>query len=331
MFVAGKYSIIAMVMMMMVMSSSDISLSSEFTLSGTSKESFFKPAIDKLLEKGVDTAFLEKIVNHSNTEFNERFVRINVTGFLGKTDYSSHYNNTSVSKSKSFLDENIALLQLAESKYGVPKEVITSVLWVETRHGNYLGNSHVASVYLSTALCNEKQFLEMNLSNLREKHSGTKEELVKLEEKIIERSIRKSNWAIEQIIALEKIDRISPIGALELKGSWAGAFGISQFIPSSYISWAVDGDSDGKINLFTLPDAIFSVANYLRSNGWANDDESQRKAVFHYNNSSAYVDAVLKLASLITSKPTIDSIDSGSILPALEKENKAQTGGDLDY
>lgn len=329
MFLSSKYGIVSIVMMMMIMSSSKISLSSDMKLFNESKKVVFSPVIEKLTSKGVSKDFIEKIVNHPNTEFNERFVKINVTGFLNKADYSSHYNNLSVNKSKEFLKNNIELLELAELKYGVPKEVITSVLWVETRHGNFLGNSHVASVYLSTALCSEQKYIDMNIQNLREKFKGSKDELTALETKIYERSNKKSNWAIEQIIALEKIDKISPISSLDLKGSWAGAFGISQFIPSSYVSWAVDGDGDGEINLFNLHDAVFSVANYLKSNGWGESNEARRAAVFHYNNSNAYVDAVLKLATLITPNHKKKTGEQNDVsLPSLEIEQKAQSGGD---
>lgn len=328
MFFKSKYGIVIVAMMMMVMSSSKISLSSDVLLPETVQTEFFAPVIEKLLANGVSPQFIDKIINNEGTEFNERFVRINVTGYLSKADYSSHYNNLSVKKSKEFLQSNNELLELAELKYGIPKEVITSVLWVETKHGNYLGNSHVISVYLSTAMCTEKQYMEMNLKNLHEKFDGSSEELEKLEAKLYERSNKKVNWAIEQIIALEKIDSSSPVPALDLKGSWAGAFGISQFIPSSYVSWAVDGNGDGKVNLFDLPDAIFSVANYLKSNGWGDDEEARRSAVFHYNNSSAYVDAVLKLANKIAEVVPLD--DSNNHLPQLERPNRAQAGGD-DY
>jgi membrane-bound lytic murein transglycosylase B len=328
MFVKSKYCVVVIVMTTFVMTSSKISLSSDKILSEMNKYDFFRPVITQLLEKGVDKQFIEKIINHSSTEFDERFVRINVTGYLNKADYSSHYNKLSISKSKNFLKENRDLLELAELKYDVPKEVIASVLWVETRHGNYLGNSHVVSVYLSTAMCGEKQYIDMNIRNLHDKFKGSSSELSELEKKIHDRSLKKSNWAVEQIAALEKLDAVSPVSALELKGSWAGAFGISQFIPSSYISWAVDGNGDGKINLYSLPDAVFSVANYLKSNGWGESDEQKRSAVFHYNNSSAYVDAVLKLASYIEEKPVI--ITQPEIVPQTEDINRAQAGGD-DY
>ncbi|HPU23830.1 MAG TPA: lytic transglycosylase domain-containing protein, partial [Candidatus Kapabacteria bacterium] len=85
-----------------------------------------------------------------------------------------------------------------------------------------------------------------------------------------------------------------PIG--DIYGSWAGAFGIPQFLPSSYVKYAIDGNNDGVVDLFNLSDAVFSVANYLKSHGWGEMLSEQRKAIFAYNNSTAYVDAVMKLA-----------------------------------
>jgi len=55
----------------------------------------------------------------------------------------------------------------------------------------------------------------------------------------------------------------------ELKGSWAGAMGQTQFLPSSYLSWAVDFDKDGRRNIWSSePDVFGSIANYLRGHGW---------------------------------------------------------------
>ncbi len=265
-------------------------------LAKESSEHFFSPVIQKLIEKNADSAFVMKLVNHKSVEFDDKFVKINVTGYLKKPDYTPHYNERAQKKSRDFLKNNLALLQRAEDKYGVPKEVITSVLWIETRHGGYLGYNHVVSVYLSTAMANEPEYVKMNIESLKDKFDGSAEELKKLEKKIKARAKKKSNWAVSQLLALEKMEKISPIDIFELEGSWAGAFGMSQFLPDSYIRWAADGNYDGQINLFEVEDAVFSVANYLKVNGWGNTEKEQRKAIFHYNNSSAYVDAVLKLA-----------------------------------
>ncbi len=264
------------------------------------KEEFFAPVIKKFLGKGGDSAFIYYLVNHRNTTFDESFVKINVTGYLKKHDYSHNYSTYSVKKAKAFLRENEQILVKAERKYGVPKEVITSVIWVETKFGKFLGRSHVPSVYFSTAMANEDEFIRMNIDELHSNFDGSEEETKKLERKIKSRAERKTEWALEQLLALQKIYRDSLLNITDLEGSWAGAFGLSQFLPSSYVRWAVDGNEDGRIDLFDMDDAVFSVANYLKSNGWGNTRKAKRKAVYHYNNSSDYVDAVFELASRIT-------------------------------
>lgn len=298
MFGKRKYYILIFMAATIVLSSSKIMYSTNFADKDLSKLEFFRPVIEQLVAQGVDSNFIFELIYDKRTSFDERYVKINVTGFLNKADYSSHYNTRSVNSTVKFLETNLATLQLAEMQYGVPKEIIASILWIETRHGSYLGNHHIASVYLSTAMCNQPEYIRLNLENLNKNFKGDKSELERLQERIYQRSERKANWAIEQLIAMEKIHSNLPNHVLDIRGSWAGAFGISQFLPASYMNWAVDGNGDGVIDLFNVEDAIFSVANYLVSNGWGNEYENMRAAVFHYNNSNAYVDAVLKLADL---------------------------------
>lgn len=302
MFGKRKYITIAMIALLLVLSSSKIMFSTNFADKELSKADFFKPIVEILIPRGIDTNFLNEMIYDTRTQFDEKYVKINVTGFLTKADYSSHYNNRSVGNTVKFLDENAATLQLAELQYGVPKEVIASILWIETRHGSYLGNHHIASVYLSTAMCNQPEYIELNIENLKSTFKGNDEEFEELKTKILQRSEKKANWAIDQLLAMEKVNTLLPNPILDIRGSWAGAFGISQFLPSSFVSWAVDGNGDGIIDLFNTEDAIFSVANYLVANGWGIEQEQRRAAVFHYNNSSAYVDAVLKLADLAASQ-----------------------------
>lgn len=263
------------------------------------KDLMFEPLFAQAAEAGVDSVFLRKLIDYSGTSFKMKYVKINVSGFLKKPDYSHNYNKNAVKKSMIFYDKNFDLLDSAERKYSVPKEVITSIMWVETRHGGYLGKHHIPSVYLSTATANDSAHIEFNKDVLRDGFKGSKAKLKKLETKIEKRAARKSKWAMKQIKALQQIDRDSSLNVLNIIGSWAGAFGQSQFLPTSYLSYAVDGDGDGDIDLFSTPDAIFSVANYLKSNGWRKSMKSHKKAVFHYNNSKAYVAAVLKLAEKI--------------------------------
>ncbi len=297
-----KYFILWTVLI--IVSSAKISLS--LNDSQTEKLKFFKPVIHNLLKSGVDSAFIYRIILDDRTQFDEKYTDITVyrnpsakrdyTKPNPKSRYAQNYNSYSVKKSKEFLQEYYPQLKKAEKIHGVPKEVITSILWVETRHGSYLGNSHVISVYLSLAMAGQKEYFEKNRDNLHKRYNSYKDEFPELDTKLEQKTAEKTNWAIDQIKALEVMDSISPIDVMDLRGSWAGAFGLSQFIPSSYVSWAVDGNGDGKINLFDPEDAIFSVANYLKINGWGKTVKEQRDAVFHYNHSNDYVDSVLLLA-----------------------------------
>ncbi len=257
----------------------------------------FASVADTLITRGIDTAFLMKMLNEPRLKFEENLVKINVTGPIKKADYSSHYNKQSVKKCKEFIAKNLPILEAAEQKFLVPKEAIVAIMWVETKFGTVLGKNYVPSTFFSVALAGTPENIEKNIEAMRAaRQPGDTADVRALEKKIEERARKKSNWAFGELLALDTLQKRSPISALELYGSSAGAFGMSQFLPSSYVRWAADGDGDGKVNLFDVPDAVFSIGNYLKVNGWGVERAEQEKAVFHYNNSKDYVAAILKLA-----------------------------------
>jgi membrane-bound lytic murein transglycosylase B len=191
-------------------------------------------------------------------------------------------------------------LKDAEKKYGVPSEVITSILWVETKFGSYTGKYYVPSVFFTIALAAEPENIEKNKQALRaENPPPDASELDSLDKRIIARAQKKAKWAFGEILALDTIRKLYHKDYTSLYGSTAGAFGWSQFLPSSYVRWSVDGDSDGDRDLFSSHDAIHSIANYLKINGWGPEVKDHEKAVYHYNNSNDYVNAVLTLARKI--------------------------------
>ncbi|TIM61792.1 MAG: lytic murein transglycosylase, partial [Mesorhizobium sp.] len=80
---------------------------------------------------------------------------------------------------------------------------------------------------------------------------------------------RRSKFARTQLIAALKILQRGDIDKSHLSGSWAGAMGHTQFIPTSYQAYAVDMDGDGKRDIWnSIPDALATAANLLRKNGW---------------------------------------------------------------
>lgn len=245
---------------------------------------------------GIDSSFMAALMNDPATTFDSSLVRINVTNFAKRPDYSHNYNAFSVQKAKAFLAEHDSLLRSCERRYGVSRHVIAAILWVETKYGRYTGNHHLPSVYLSVALASDSTFIERNVETVvagRPMETSSVDSVRKL---IQAKAERKALWAIDQLRALEWMSRTGRIDVHQLRGSWAGAFGLSQFIPSSFQRWARDGDGDGDVDLFDITDAAHSVANYLRENGWSDTEASRRAAVYHYNNSNDYVDAVLTLA-----------------------------------
>ena len=88
----------------------------------------FQSAIDSLIQREVDTNFIKKYINSDRLVFSDRYIKINVTGYLNKADYSYVTNQNSINKSKEFLKKNQLTLIATENKFGVPKEIITAIL-----------------------------------------------------------------------------------------------------------------------------------------------------------------------------------------------------------
>ncbi len=134
-----------------------------------------------------------------------------------------------------FWEENQALLDKASKEYGVPPEIIVAIIGVETRYGNYMGNYPVLDALSTLAFTYPQRaaFFRKQLEHFL---------LLRLEERI---------------------------DAAQVNGSYAGAIGMPQFIPSSYRDFAVDFDGDGQRDLVnSRADAIGSVANYFHRHGW---------------------------------------------------------------
>jgi len=143
-----------------------------------------------------------------------------------------------IDQGKAFLDEHRVVLEHATDVYGVPANVIAAIIGVETFYGRITG-SYTVLESLSTLA-----FDYPPRSSFFKKELGEFLELSFAE-----------NWPTDTI-----------------KGSYAGAMGVPQFISSSYRHYAVDFDGDGQRDLFnSIADVVGSVANYLAKHGWVRD------------------------------------------------------------
>ncbi len=136
-----------------------------------------------------------------------------------------------------FMAEHLELLEQAESTYGVPKEFIVSIIGVETSYGRITGSYRVLDALTTLAF-------------------------------YYPRRAPYFRGELGRFLRLP-IDHGIDLALTEVKGSYAGAMGWGQFMPTSYATWAVDGDGDGTIDLWgSVADITASVANYLRDHGW---------------------------------------------------------------
>jgi membrane-bound lytic murein transglycosylase B len=186
-----------------------------------------------------------------------------------------------VEKGRRFLAERQSLLTKAENTYGVSKEVITAILTVESDLGNKTGKYPVFNVFSSLAVMDTPEVISM----------------LSLDTRLMGRLQKKAAWGRSELIAFLTYCQQNRLDPLTVKGSWAGAFGFSQFLPSSILRSGADGNRDGCVDLFCYEDAVFSIGNYLQKAGFRMGNRaSWSKAIHAYNHSDPYVETVLTLA-----------------------------------
>ncbi|WP_339904157.1 lytic murein transglycosylase B [Pseudomonas guineae] len=151
-------------------------------------------------------------------------------------DYRSIFiTDARINKGVEFWKQHEATLARAEAEYGVSAQVIVAIIGVETSYGGNTGSYRVMDA-LSTLAFDYPPRAPFFRKELRE------------------------------FLLLTREEQVEP---LSLKGSYAGAMGLPQFMPSSFRAYAVDFDGDGHINIWTNPvDAIGSVASYFKRHGW---------------------------------------------------------------
>jgi membrane-bound lytic murein transglycosylase B len=134
-----------------------------------------------------------------------------------------------------------------------------------------------------------------------------------------------------QVVATFEIAAQQGIDPLAIRGSGAGAFGYTQFLPLNYLAFGTDGNGDGRISLYDADDAAASTARFLKSYGWKRHltRAEKREIVWHYNRSDAYIDAVLGLADRIRSARTIEAAVAAMGTPASSTLAETALDGDV--
>ncbi|MDA3897363.1 MAG: lytic murein transglycosylase [Desulfobacteraceae bacterium] len=233
---------------------------------------------------------INRIYNNPGVFFDIKGVSSYFRHQEGKLNYDQFLSSKSIKKANDYMRAHHADLLKAEMDYGVDKEVITAIMLVETRFGAYVGNRPVISILSTMAVLEDKTIRDRFWNKIPTENRVTREEYEK-------KAIRKSKWAYKELIAFITYVEKEGMDPYNINGSYAGAMGLCQFMPSNIVILAEDGNKDGIVNLFHHADAIASIANYLKHYGWKPGISRDKagKVVHHYNHSSYYVEIVLKI------------------------------------
>jgi len=167
---------------------------------------------------------------------------------------------------KAFLKEHKAIFDDVEKQYGVPREVIAAIIGVETYYGRITGSYRVIDALSTLGFDYPKRSLFYR--------------------------------ELKNYFLMVRDNKLDP---LEIKGSYAGAMGLGQFIPSSYISYAVDYDGDGKKDLWSnVGDAIASVAYYFKRYGWKAGEPVASPVSLYNADADKYANETLSLKATVS-------------------------------
>ena len=172
---------------------------------------------------------------------------------------SKRTSKNKVNKGLNFYKQNLELINTVEKKYNIEKELLLSLMGIETNYGTYVGKMDILS----------------SLSTL----SYDK---------------RRSQFFTNELLILLKLIEKKKIDYKTLYGSWAGAFGFFQFMPSTIKNHALDFNNDNYIDLKNPFDAYASAGNYLNDMGWKQNSHCFYKIQLKDNISKKYLNASAK-------------------------------------
>ncbi|WP_082051016.1 lytic murein transglycosylase [Rouxiella chamberiensis] len=185
-------------------------------------------------QQTIDSAFATvHFVDHAiSSDKNQLENKVTLDDYLRRV-----LTDTKISEGQELFRQNSSALQKASTRYGVQPQYIMALWGMESSYGKIQGKDDVVSALATLAFEGRREAF------------FTKELMASL--KIIDQGKATSDM---------------------LKGSWAGAMGQSQFMPSSYLRYGADGDGDGKIDIWNNTDDVYaSTANYLSTEGWKNN------------------------------------------------------------
>jgi membrane-bound lytic murein transglycosylase B len=232
----------------------------------------------------------------------------------------------SVARAQRCAESHALGLADAERVHGVDAAVVAAILHVESACGRNTGRSIVLYRLARLAMANEPHNVARNLTRNTPPNGAIDPAVA---DKVRARARYLEGIFYPQVVATFEIAAQNGIDPLSIRGSGAGAFGYTQFLPLNYIAFGTDGNGDGRVSLYDVDDAAASTARFLKSYGWQRrmTRAEKREIVWHYNRSDAYIDAVLGLADRIRAAGTIEAAVAAMGSPATATLAETAVGG----
>ncbi|GAB6908651.1 MltB [Desulfosarcina cetonica] len=252
----------------------------------------FQALKKRLVADGFDLKRIDTIFASPAVTFEEGGVSAYFIHNEAKLNYAQFTLPWSIASARSYMQAHQYALDSAQNKYGVDKEVITAIILVETKLGTYTGNKSVINTLSTLSAMAEAVPRQMIWNNLPD--DDRRMSRAEFEKK----ADQKASWAYQELKAFLTYTQKEGLDPTTIKGSYAGAMGISQFMPSNIGPFGQDGNADGKVDLFVHADAISSIAAYLKNYGWkpGMTGKAAYDVVYHYNHSKYYVNTILEIA-----------------------------------
>ena len=246
----------------------------------------------RLVHDGFNKKKIAEIYKSKNVRFNLKSVALFLMHNEANLNYNAFLAKKYIKQAKKYKQQHIKTLNNAKKKFSSDKDIIVAIILVETKLGTNTGHSSVINTLSTMASLSDKSARNLIWESIPADKRLTPEKFEK-------KAIRKSKWAYKELKAFIKYTARENMRPDTIYGSYAGAVGIAQFMPSNLLSLAMDGNNDGKVNLFHHSDAIFSIANYLNHYGWRPGIEKKKafKVIYRYNHSKYYVNTILKIAA----------------------------------
>jgi membrane-bound lytic murein transglycosylase B len=258
---------------------------------------YFETLQESLIKDGFDKNTIIRLYSNPKVYFETKKASLFLFHREAVLNYDQFTSPKNIHQSRKYMAKHKPHLLKAERTYGVNQEIITAIILIETRLGTSLGGPSVFNMLSTLASLKDPDVRNMFWGKISKSTEFTKKKFQKWAE-------RKSKWAYNELKAFLKYTAREKIDPVRIYGSYAGAMGIAQFMPSNILAFAKDGNNDGRVDLFNHADAITSIASYLKHYGWHNgiNKKGAYNVIYHYNHSRQYVDAVLNVAALLESK-----------------------------